>query len=734
VYVEELPSGVRTITGVGTSIAAFIGFTPSGPVNRAVRVQSFADYERAFGGLSSAGPLGHAVRQFFLNGGADAHVIRVAAGAQTATVQMRDAGGAASLEVTAAAPGASGNLLRVSIDYETASPESTFNLRVFEMLQDGATLRVGRTETFQGLTMNSTVATYALPVVNTNSQLVRLNRLAPAAAGAGEAFSGPLTAGDLATIDATHNRLAISVNGAGPFEIALAVPLADLNDLATKIAAGLNATGNALAQGTTVAVAVDRIQLVSPVAGDASNVRVLPASVNDGSIRLRFGVVNGGAEIDAVGAIRPAASGSAADVPIDLAAVVTGPLDVTITPRAGAALTDTLTITVPAGTLTRGQVRALVEQVFRQSARDALRLARVALVNDQLVIVAGGDDATRLGFANTLATPLGLTGAVVNVAQYALGTGPTAGRQVQGTSGSDGTPPGPAQVIGSRAARTGLFALEAVDLFNIMALPGQTSGAVLSEALAYCTERRAMLIVDPPQTTRTVDDAQQWLNSIGALRSRNAAAYFPWVVLEDPVNGFRPVEYPPSGTVAGVWARTDTERGVWKAPAGTDAALRGTIDLAARLTDAQNGVLNPLGLNVLRALATFGTVAWGARTLRGADQMADEYKYIPVRRIALFLEESLYRGLHWVVFEPNDESLWAQIRLNVGAFMQTLFRQGAFAGASPREAYFVRCDAETTTQNDINLGVVNIVVGFAPLKPAEFVVIKIQQMAGQVQT
>jgi phage tail sheath protein FI len=188
------------------------------------------------------------------------------------------------------------------------------------------------------------------------------------------------------------------------------------------------------------------------------------------------------------------------------------------------------------------------------------------------------------------------------------------------------------------------------------------------------------------------------------------------------------------GLIAGVMARTDAQRGVWKAPAGIDASLNGVVGLQVEMTDAENGLLNPLGINCLRTFSVFGRVVWGARTLRGADAAADEYKYLPVRRVALFLEESLYRGLKWVVFEPNDEPLWAQIRLNVGAFMQNLFRQGPFQGSSPREAYFVKCDKETTTQNDINLGTVNIVVGFAPLKPAEFVVIKIQQMAGQIQT
>jgi hypothetical protein len=186
--------------------------------------------------------------------------------------------------------------------------------------------------------------------------------------------------------------------------------------------------------------------------------------------------------------------------------------------------------------------------------------------------------------------------------------------------------------------------------------------------------------------------------------------------------------------VAGLISKTDRDRGVWKAPAGIDAALLGIRGLQVKLKDDENGILNPLGINCLRSFPVTGRVVWGARTLRGADQLADEYKYIPVRRTALYIEESLYRGTQWVVFEPNDEPLWAQIRLNVGAFMNNLFKQGAFQGTSPKEAYFVKCDSETTTQNDINQGIVNILVGFAPLKPAEFVFIKIQQLTGQIDT
>jgi hypothetical protein len=202
-------------------------------------------------------------------------------------------------------------------------------------------------------------------------------------------------------------------------------------------------------------------------------------------------------------------------------------------------------------------------------------------------------------------------------------------------------------------------------------------------------------------------------------------------MIPDPLNQNRLRNVGASGTIAGLYAQTDVSRGVWKAPAGTEAALRNVSQLAYNLTDAENGVLNPLGINALRSFPVYGNICWGARTLNGADVMASDWKYIPVRRLALFLEESLYRGLKWVVFEPNDEPLWAQIRLNVTAFMQGLFRQGAFQGSTPQQAYLVKCDSETTTSTDQNNGIVNIVVGFAPLKPAEFVIIQIRQLAGQ---
>ena len=279
-----------------------------------------------------------------------------------------------------------------------------------------------------------------------------------------------------------------------------------------------------------------------------------------------------------------------------------------------------------------------------------------------------------------------------------------------------------------------------MDLFNILALPraamldATNLAAVTTVAEVYCEERRAFFVIDTPPGIDEVAEITNWLGGNGTLRHRNAALYYPRVHIPDPLDENRLRSVGASGTVAGVYARTDSDRGVWKAPAGTEAVVRNVPELEDALTDAENGALNPLGINCLRSFPVFGNIVWGARTLEGADQQASEWKYVPVRRTALFLEESLYRGLKWVVFEPNDEPLWSQIRLNVGAFMQNLFRQGAFQGRTPREAYFVKCDSETTTQNDINLGIVNIVVGFAPLKPAEFVILKLQQMAGQIAT
>jgi phage tail sheath protein FI len=484
VYIEEVPSGVRTITGVATSIALFVGWAPRGPVDRALRLTSFPDYERAYGGLDRRSLLGYSVRQFYDNGGGDAYILRIPDGSVTAATDIGD------LHIPASSPGSWASAYRVRLT-QRSDDNSRFRLDIIQPANNNAVV-----ESFENLSMNP-----ADP------------RFAPAAINQRSAFMDNLSA----------------------------------------------ASANTPADAT--------------VALDATTV---------------------GTD------------------------VVIGPAD----PAFHAAL---------------------------------------------LALFAVGGVADR------------------------------------------------------------------IDLFNIVCVPGLTDAATVTTLQQSARTRRAFLIVDCADNETAATVAASLANIVGA-DAINSAFYFPWVRSPDPLQQGALRAFPPCGFVAGIYARTDGTRGVWKAPAGSDASLNGAIGLSVTMSDAQNGQLNPLGINCLRTLPVYGNVVWGSRTLHGQNDRGSEWKYVPVRRMALFLEESLYRGTQWVVFEPNDEPLWAQIRLNIGAFLQGLFRQGAFQGRTPREAYFVKCDRETTTQTDINLGIVNILIGFAPLKPAEFVVIKIQQIAGDIPT
>ncbi len=254
----------------------------------------------------------------------------------------------------------------------------------------------------------------------------------------------------------------------------------------------------------------------------------------------------------------------------------------------------------------------------------------------------------------------------------------------------------------------GLYALAKVDIFNLLVIPpykhlgdgtgGDVDPDVISTAATFCEQHRAMLIVDPPTDWTEKGDVTKGLvadpDSIGT-RSKNAALYFPRIRQPNPLNGMREETFTPSGVIAGVMARTDVARGVWKAPAGLDASLVGVARLGVNLTDGENGELNPRGVNCLRFLPPGRRVVWGARTLEGDDRLASEWKYIPIRRTALFIEESLYRGTQWVVFEPNDEPLWASIRLNVGAFMQG--SSGRVPSRAARRARPTSCAATRDT-------------------------------------
>jgi len=329
----------------------------------------------------------------------------------------------------------------------------------------------------------------------------------------------------------------------------------------------------------------------------------------------------------------------------------------------------------------------------------------------------------RLGLANGGSEITGSAALRPALGDFAL-SGAAQGRGVaSATSGLDGDVPSEADLI------AGLSKLDALTDVNLIAIPGRGSPSIVDAGTSYCTQRGdCFFIGEPGKDDDTAEKAQTFVTSL-AVKSSYGAVYFPWIKATDPSGRqATPIAVPPSGYVAGVYARIDANRGVWKAPAGTEANLLGLVGVATQINDAQQDRLNPIGANIIRVFPSSGVVIWGARTLATASN--PEYRYIPIRRLAIFLERSIYNGIQWAVFEPNDEDLWASLRLNVGAFMMNLFRSGAFQGNVASQAFFVKCDAETNPQSEIDAGVVNVVIGFAPLRPAEFVVVKISQKAG----
>jgi phage tail sheath protein FI len=592
VYIQEQPSGVHPIIGVATSITAFVGRTQRGPVGIPTTINAFADFERIFGGLDVTSQTSYAVRDFFLNGGSQAIIVRlIHNGTGTGLIAVDN------VKLQAASQGKWGANLRLTVDATGVLPAAATQLgvpvaQIFKVtIQDAST---GATETYPNVTLADS-ARRLDTVLQASSQLVRWQTGVP--------INPPLT------------------------------PLADpskpkSDDISTK------------------AAALDAASKAQRTAWPASSATLAAAE-------------QALAQANAALAAAIAAGKTGADLK---------PFQDDVTAKTAA----------------------------RDAAKKTLDDAQKAVDDAQTALQKAITDA---GNAITDG-PLDL---------------------------NDYNPPAP---------KSGLMALENTDLFNILCLPpdlgtGDIPSSLWDTAAAYCQSRRAMLVVDPPNTWTDKDSAKAGIDVL-MTRSANAAVFFPSLLELDQLRDNQEFQFAPCGAMAGLFARMASARGVWKAPAGIDATILGTSGLAVPLTDGENGELNPLGINCLRDMRTIGRVIWGSRTLRGADALTDEYKYIPVRRTALYIEESLFRGTKWVVFEPNDEPLWAQIRLNVGAFMNTLFRQGAFQGTKPSDAYLVKCDHDTNPQTEIDKGIVNILVGFAPLKPAEFVVINIQQLTGQI--
>lgn len=365
-----------------------------------------------------------------------------------------------------------------------------------------------------------------------------------------------------------------------------------------------------------------------------------------------------------------------------------------------------------------GQTRLFLQSGNTTTAGSSVRV-QAASINDATSLL-------KLGSGNGGVSQDGLSlRRPANADIVQIGDNAIANPVTAATLGSDGS-----AAISETDFSNAFPRLDNVTDFSLLAVPGESTTAMADLGMGYCANRPlqdAFFIAEVASTDDTADEAIIFRNKLTTANSYGAV-YFPWVKSLDPAGiSPQPILLPPSGYMAGLYARIDSSRGVWKAPAGTEASLNGVVGLAVDLSDVQHGNLNPIGINVIRRFAGAGIVSFGARTIASNP----EWKYVPVRRTAILLRVSIYYGIQWAVFEPNDEPLWGELRLNIGAFMTTLFRQGAFQGATASQAFFVKCDSETTTQADIDSGVVNILVGFAPLKPAEFVVVKISQKAGQ---
>lgn len=779
VYVQEQSSGVRTITGVSTSVALFVGMTQRGPMDTAVNVLSFAGYERAFGADTTVSETTAQVRQFFINGGRQAHVIRIAANEQAASADLSNEAGVVVLRLTAVEAGRIGESIRVEVSYATAQPESTFSLIVSRETVDatGNSVLV-ETETIADLSMNANDARFVETTVEQQSQLVRAElRVSAPAAFAGYSMSGRAEADWLGALNAqlatqaNTGSFQVAVDGGPAVPVVLNGPLAAISDVQDAINSSLGSVGASVtAQAIAVPGGAEEVLLIRS-AGSGGRVRVQPGLSGDLAGPMHLGTPNDGLEVDGHAARRPAPTGVFASLgeldssspswldrlapllradPADLPDIIITTSQRTENYAVIGFARPSFWEAVPAAGTTLRNARGALEQVSQQIAAAAnaayaprLQGLRLVLnpdfssVTEQESAAVSTSGAYDIGNGGT-----GYLGRSPHVRRAPLGAYATPANYATGVdAGLDGDKP----QLQDYSDAYGIAARN-IDIFNLLILPrvlSDGSGSSQSDAdrallwgpaSAFCREQRGFLLIDPPQAWSS---AQTAVNDISNVRvgvvGDHAMVAWPPLRVADPATGLlRSID--PAGSLAGVAARIDGSRGVWKAPAGLEASILGVRGVTHPMSDAENGLVNPQAINAIRRFPN-GVVVWGSRTLAGYDNSGEnDYKYVPVRRLTLFVEESLFRGLKWAVFEPNDEPLWAQIRLAAGAFMNNLFRRGAFQGQKSSDAYFVKCDAETTTQNDINLGIVNVVVGFAPLKPAEFVVITIRQLAGQVQT
>lgn len=635
VYIEEIPSGVKPIEAVGTSTAAFIGYTTKGPVADPILISKWDTYEEVFGGIRDLGkdeegdPMGCGVNSFFLNGGTKTYIVRIVADGTADCAEgflINPANGDQLINFTAANPGEWGNDLVLKFEEKTDFP-GLYNLRVGE--EEDSEFK--ELEKFTDLTVaDSEADDFIENKVNGFSQLivVDVQDITPYLLGTSQ--SQDIVIDDFTVLNETG--MTVTVDG---------------TDRPVNFAAG---TFTSPTNGTTlIEVAAAIQQLVRGAVTANPAIAQFTCEVEGNTLLLTSGTR------------LPTSS-----------VVVTGPEEENA-----------------AAILTLG------------TAYDGIELDGEASLNAMLTSITGPEGVETIIMAG------GINGDPPTIDEY----------------------------------EDVFSAFEKYRDINIICLPGQTwdtvpERSIIDGAVAHAEKMKSrMVIIDPSVGTELITEKD--VTDLGLKPKTYSVLYYPWTKVANRYYDAekRPgmpttVLVAPSGFAAGMWAKIDSRRGVWKAPAGVETSLLGVADLQYKVEDIEQDSLNPYGVNCLRKMPGYGSVIWGTRTL--ATKADPEWRYIPVRRTAILIEQSIYNGIQWAVFEPNNHNLWASLRGNIGSFMDGLFRAGAFQGAKSSDAYFVRCGlGDTMNQDDIDRGWVIVIVGFAPLKPAEFVIVRIQQKVAQ---
>ncbi|HEV2915059.1 MAG TPA: phage tail sheath C-terminal domain-containing protein [Pyrinomonadaceae bacterium] len=753
VYVEEVSSGIRPIEGVGTSTGAFIGVAEKGPIGgaryedgpgRPVLITNFGDFTRTFGGFINGEFLAYAVQQFFGEGGTRCYVTRTAHFGNpsdpttlTATRASAPLGGASTTTTAALAAGATSAPL-------TSAAGIAPDMLLF--ITDGTNTIRARVTAVTPAT-NTVTFTPAVPAgttIATNAAVTQASLIVNAI------YEG-----------AWGNNLRVGVTASGRVATTLSSALAAGATTATVAnLVGLDVGMTLLiSQGANFALV--QVTQVDPGTGGIT-FRVMESSVAPVTVPPTVPLIPVGGNVTGIilgkasTVLRTAANTPAGSNPLE--AVLESTEGITVgsvllfISRVGAVETVNrvlvnrvvgnrvffaapgLTAAFPAGPPPAGTpVTVVTSEDFTLTVYDGDDVvethANLSLENTNLAdyvedrINLGATRSRYIRIDEAQSQNAGNTAPIRTAAPVRLGALP-------GTAGVNGDPDTDGDYIGSSAVQTGFFAFDTVDDINILAAPGITLRPVILAGMSYCENRADVFYVsETPPGIDTATAALDFKNATGplsgqqAFNSKYGAIYWPWVRILDPLTN-RPMLMPPSGAIAGSYSATDVRRGVHKAPAGIeDGFLNTAIGIEKVVTKGEHDVLNPQGVNVIRSFPGLGIVIWGARTT----SRDPEWRYVNVRRLFLFLEESIDEGTQWVVFEPNDPVLWARIVRNVSAFLRVQWLEGKLVGLKEEEAFFVKCDEETNPPESVDLGRVITVIGVAPSKPAEFVIFRIMQ-------